>query len=145
MEDLEIYKLENVDDMTVIILSHLMSQLVGEKIFLSKEHLKGVVKSDNTSLFLVKEQENIIGTFSLVIYRIPTGLKGSVEDVVVDVSSRGRGIGEYMLKFAIDYARKHKVCNLDLTSRPERIAANLLYQKVGFIQRDTNVYRIKLF
>ncbi len=84
------------------------------------------------------------GLFTLVTYDIPTGKKYWIEDVVVDESERGKGIGKAMMLFAIDFARSAGAREIDLTSRPERIEANLLYTKLGFVRRETNAYRYKL-
>ena len=144
MKDVEIIRLINITENDVIDLSKLISQLEGTEVTLSKKQLEEVIQSDNNIVFIAKLDGNIIGTFTLVIYRIITGLKASVEDVVVDSSLRGKGLGGDLLRFAIDYAKSIGVMKLDLTSRPTRIAANALYQKVGFQLRDTNVYRIEL-
>ena len=86
----------------------------------------------------------IIGTFSLAIYVIPTGKKAIVEDVVVDATKRGLRIGENMIRFAIEYATAVGVRKIELTSNPQRVAANTLYKKMGFQKRDTNFYRLDI-
>ncbi|MDP9071262.1 MAG: GNAT family N-acetyltransferase [Actinomycetota bacterium] len=83
----------------------------------------------------------IVGTLTLVVFRIPTGLRAWIEDVVVDESVRGRGVGEALTLAAIDLAAAAGARTVDLTSRPSREAANRLYRRLGFEQRDTNVYR----
>jgi ribosomal protein S18 acetylase RimI-like enzyme len=83
----------------------------------------------------------IIGSLTLVLFRIPTGRRAWIEDVVVDESARGRGVGEALSRRAIDMATAAGVRTVDLTSRPSREAANRLYQRLGFERRDTNVYR----
>jgi ribosomal protein S18 acetylase RimI-like enzyme len=79
-----------------------------------------------------------------VVFRIPTGLRAWIEDVVVDGSARGRGVGEALNRAAIDRARAAGATTVDLTSRPSREAANRLYRRLGFEQRTTNVYRLDL-
>jgi ribosomal protein S18 acetylase RimI-like enzyme len=84
---------------------------------------------------------DIVGTLTLVVFPIPTGTRALIEDVVVDETARGRGVGEALTHAAIDRARAAGARTVDLTSRPSREAANRLYQRLGFEQRETNVYR----
>lgn len=86
----------------------------------------------------------IVGALTLVLYRIPTGLRGQIEDVVVDESVRGKGIGAELTAEAIRLAREARAVTLTLTSHPSREAANRLYRRLGFELRETNVYRIEL-
>lgn len=125
-------------------LSELMNQLVPEGVVLTKKDLEQIVRSDSSLLFVAKDGDAIIGSFTLVVYRIPTGSKAIVEDVVVDQSRRRQHIGENMIRYAINYAKEHGIVKIDLTSRPEKAAANRLYQKLGFVKRQTNVYRYDL-
>jgi ribosomal protein S18 acetylase RimI-like enzyme len=84
---------------------------------------------------------DIIGTLTLVVFRIPTGVRAWIEDVVVDSGCRGQGIGEALVAEALRRASGAGARTVDLTSRPSRGAANGLYLKMGFERRDTNVYR----
>ena len=86
----------------------------------------------------------IIGTLTLVLYRIPTGLHALIEDVVVDEQARGGGVGEALAQEAIRLAREAGARAVGLTSRPGREAANRLYRRLGFEQRETNIYRLSL-
>jgi ribosomal protein S18 acetylase RimI-like enzyme len=78
---------------------------------------------------------------TLAVFRIPTGVRAWVEDVVVDGSARGQGVGEALNRAALEVAARRGARTVDLTSRPSREAANRLYQRIGFVQRETNVYR----
>ena len=78
---------------------------------------------------------------TLVIFRIPTGVRGIIEDVVVDETHRGQGIAGALVREALARAQASGAKTVDLTSRPSRVAANRLYQKLGFQQRESNVYR----
>ena len=69
---------------------------------------------------------------------------GSVDDVVVDNAYRGQGLGAAIMHKVIEVAQEQKLKALSLTSRPARVAGNKLYQKLGFVQKETNVYRLKL-
>ncbi|MCD6202131.1 MAG: GNAT family N-acetyltransferase [Bacteroidales bacterium] len=110
---------------------------------ISGKDLSDLIASPDSRLFIsVDDQGKITGMFTLGIYRIPTGRKVWIEDVVVDKRERGRGTGEALMRFAIDFAVKNGYRSLELTSRPERIAANKLYRKLGFKPRKTNVYRM---
>ncbi len=88
--------------------------------------------------------EEIVGAMVLVLFPLPTGQRAWIEDVVVDESARGKGIGEMLNRRAIEIATAAGARTIDLTSRPSRAAANRLYQRLGFEQRSTNVYRLDL-
>lgn len=108
----------------------------------SRAELEAIVGSEASRLLVaVEEDGTILGTLTLVIFRIPTGVRAWIEDVVVDGAGRGRGIGEALNRHAIELARRHGAVSVDLTSRPSREAANRLYQRIGFEARSTNVYR----
>lgn len=84
---------------------------------------------------------NIVGSMTLVVFRIPTGVRAWIEDVVVDESARGAGVGASLNETALDLASELGAKTVDLTSRPSREAANRLYRRLGFVERETNVYR----
>ena len=86
----------------------------------------------------------ILGMMTLVVFRIPTGIRAWIEDVVVDGNARGKGIGEKLVRAAVERAKQEGAKTVDLTSRPSREAANRLYRRCGFETRETNIYRIKL-
>jgi ribosomal protein S18 acetylase RimI-like enzyme len=102
------------------------------------------VLAGESVMFVARVEGKIVGSLTLVLYRIPTGLKAWIEDVVVDEAARGHGVGEALNLAALDEARRHGVKAVSLTSRPSRAAANRLYQRIGFSARDTNVYRYDL-
>ena len=111
----------------------------------TERELAAIVSSRASELFIAyDEDDEIVGSLTLVLFRIPTGLRAWIEDVVVDESARGKGVAHRMNEAAIDYARKAGAKTVDLTSRPSRDVANRLYQRLGFQQRDTNVYRFVL-
>ncbi len=141
---MKIERLTRVSDDVVESLGQLMVQLAPDCKPLTGEYLQEIIDLPNIFLFVAKQGDQIVGTFSLVLYKTPTGLKASLEDVVVDVSMRGQKIGEKMIEFALEYANTQlDVSKLDLTSSPYRVAANALYRKLGFELRDTNVYRFE--
>ncbi len=86
----------------------------------------------------------IVGVSTLAVFPIPTGHRAWVEDVIVDETVGGQGIGRLLTEAMLARARQLGCVTVDLTSRPSREAANHLYKKVGFVLRDTNVYRYEL-
>ena len=92
-------------------------------------------------LFLARVDGAIVGSLTLAFYRIPTGLKAWIEDVVVDDAVRGRGVGAALNQAALAEARRRGAKDVSLTSRPSREAANRLYLRLGFVARETNMYR----
>lgn len=108
----------------------------------------GAITGSDASILLVARDPDrggeIVGSLTLVLFPIPTGVRAWIEDVVVDGSARGRGVGEALNRAALDQAREAGARTVDLTSRPSRAAANRLYQRLGFTERETNVYRYDL-
>ncbi len=110
----------------------------------SWDELDALVRSEASTLFVARVDGRIVGSLTLAMFRIPTGVRAWIEDVVVDESARGHGVGEALNRAALDHARDNGAITVDLTSRPSREAANRLYKRMGFEQRDTNVYRFTL-
>jgi ribosomal protein S18 acetylase RimI-like enzyme len=111
------------------------------------DELAAIVESPATVLLVARDPDadgRIVGSLTLALFRIPTGLRAWIEDVVVDGDARGRGVGEALNRHALDVARHAGARTVDLTSRPSREAANRLYARIGFQQRSTNVYRYDL-
>ncbi|HEX4520469.1 MAG TPA: GNAT family N-acetyltransferase [Gaiellaceae bacterium] len=82
----------------------------------------------------------IIGTLTLIMYRVSSGLKGRIEDVIVDSSARGQGVGDALVREGMARANEAQVLMLELTSMPYRESANRLYKRLGFVRKPTNVY-----
>jgi ribosomal protein S18 acetylase RimI-like enzyme len=111
----------------------------------SESELGEIVASPATDLFIaLSEDGTIVGMATLATFRIPTGMRAWIEDVVVDESARGTGVGQDLTEAMIARAREKSCVTVDLTSRPSREAANRLYQKLGFHLRETNTYRYDL-
>jgi ribosomal protein S18 acetylase RimI-like enzyme len=125
-------------------LNRLLPQLSSTATVLTLTELRDLVDSNSTTLFVARNEGKLVGTLTLVVFRIPTGLRGWVEDVVVDEAARGTGVGEVLTLAAIEEARRRGVRSIDLTTRPTRDAANRLYSRLGFERRETNVYRFSL-
>lgn len=107
----------------------------------SLDDLREIVFAPGSAVFIARVDGRIVGTLTLATFRIPTGLRAWIEDVVVDESARGHGVGEALTRAAIDEARRRGAVTVELTSRPSREAANRLYLRMGFETRETNVYR----
>jgi ribosomal protein S18 acetylase RimI-like enzyme len=143
-----IEKVSEVTEELYEALQRLVPQLGAHKIPPSWEELKKLVGSDSSILLVAREADEhsfIAGILCLTVYRVPTGLRSIIEDVIVDETMRRRGIGEALVRHAIDLARNAGADGVSLTSNPRREAANLLYQSMGFQLRQTNayVYRLK--
>jgi ribosomal protein S18 acetylase RimI-like enzyme len=113
----------------------------------NEEQLREIISSPATTLLLARDVAGggrIIGSLILITFRVGRGLKGLIEDVVVDSESRGKGVGEALSREALRIAAQRGAAMVDLTSLPVREAANRLYQRIGFKKRDTNVYRFEL-
>lgn len=122
-------------------LNDLLPQLSTSALALTTENVEELVGSPATVVFIARDDAGIVGSLTLVVFPIPTGLRAWIEDVVVDEAARGTGVGEALTRAAIDEARRRHVRSIDLTTRPSRAAANRLYARLGFERRDTNVYR----
>jgi ribosomal protein S18 acetylase RimI-like enzyme len=110
----------------------------------SAAELEELIGSPACHLLLARDAGGaIVGMLTLAIFRIPTGLRAWIEDVVVDEAARGQGVGAALTNAAIRLAEEHGARTVDLTSRPAREAANRLYQRLGFALRETNVYRFE--
>ena len=140
-ESVVIERAESVNDDLVESFERLIPQLSSSSPPPSREHLAALVASPDTVLFLARVDGIVLGSLTLAFYRIPTGLKAWIEDVVVDGAARGRGVGELLNRAALDEARARGAKDVSLTSRPSREAANRLYRRIGFEPRETNVYR----
>ena len=122
----------------------LIPQLSTSSAPISAQELVEIIESDTTVLFAARSGQEIVGLLTLAIFRIPTGVRAWIEDVVVDNQARGKGVGDALNRAALAEAERRGAKTVDLTSRPSREAANRLYQRLGFKQRDTNVYRYDL-
>ncbi|VAW09401.1 Streptothricin acetyltransferase, Streptomyces lavendulae type [hydrothermal vent metagenome] len=136
----------DIDDAVVAAFDRLVPQLSKSSLPPDVDALTDIAGNPNSLLLAAKDTETgtIVGTLTLAFYRIPTGLQARIEDVIVDGDARGRGVGALLTEVAIDKARAAGAKTVGLTSRPSREAANRLYTRLGFEQRETNVYRYRL-
>jgi GNAT superfamily N-acetyltransferase len=140
--DLTIEEATRVDDELVDAFAALTPQLSHRAAAPGASELEAIVRSPATVLLVARDGGGrIIGSLTLVVFRIPTGVRAWIEDVVVDEGARGSGVGGALVKAALDRAEAVGARTVDLTSRPDREEANRLYVRMGFDQRTTNVYR----
>ena len=141
---MQIEEVSHVSNELVEAFERLMPQLSSSNPPPNREDLEAIVSSASTILYVARDDDSLLGTLTLACFRIPTGLRAWIEDVVVDGGARARGVGEALNRAALDRARALGATTVDLTSRPSRDAANRLYQRLGFKRRETNVYRFDL-
>jgi ribosomal protein S18 acetylase RimI-like enzyme len=138
---MEIIEISQVTDEIVAAFNRLIPQLSSNPVP-TRRDLESIVASQSTTLLAARDASaGIVGLLCLVTYRIPTSHKAWIEDVVVDEAYRGRGIGEALTRAAMQRAQSLGCTAIDLTSNPSRVAANRLYQRLGFQKRSTNYYR----
>jgi ribosomal protein S18 acetylase RimI-like enzyme len=137
-------KVQFATDELLVGLNRLLPQLTSNAEPLTSDDLELMVHSESATLFVALDGDTVLGTLTLVVFSIPTGRRAWIEDVVVDESARGVGVGRQLTLAAIEEARLRGVRTIDLTSRPSREAANAMYVKLGFEPRETNVYRFSL-
>ena len=135
------------------VVANLVPQLSRSSAPPSLERLTRIIEDPATTLLLAHAGTggppgagpgHVVGMLTLVVFTLPTGVRAWIEDVVVDDASRGGGVASTLIKAAIERADAEGARTVDLTSRPQREAANRLYVRLGFEQRETNVYRVTL-
>ncbi|WP_324784816.1 GNAT family N-acetyltransferase [Streptomyces sp. H51] len=122
----------------------LLPQLSSTAKPLDREAVDRMVRCDANTVLVARTPEAIVGTLTLVLSPLPSGLRARIEDVVVDGAARGRGVAGLLTEEAVRIARKAGARTVDLTSRPDRAAANRLYERVGFRSRRSTVFRLPL-
>ena len=141
---LDIRPADRVDDELVAAFAELVPQLSSSSPPPDATELTAIVESADTVLYLARIDGEIVGSLTLAFYRIPTGVKAWIEDVVVGERARGRGVGEALSRAAIAEAGHRGAKNVSLTSRSSREAANRLYLRLGFQPYETNLYRYSI-
>jgi ribosomal protein S18 acetylase RimI-like enzyme len=135
-----------VSDELVAAFDRLVPQLSSSAAPPTRAELDEILTSPATTLLLARDDDDdvVLGSLTLVLFRIPTGLRAWIEDVVVDEEARGRGAGEALVNEALRLASEAGARTVDLTSRPSREAAARLYERTGFARRETDVFRCEL-
>ena len=141
---MQIVEVKNVDVELVCTIQSLVSQLSSSAKPPEFEQISSIVNSQCSKLLLTVEKGTILGTLTLVMFRIPTGFRAWIEDVVVDEAARRKGVGTSLNEYALDIAKQAGARTVDLTSRETREAANRMYLNLGFNKRNTNVYRYEM-
>ena len=147
MANVQIIEAAEVTPELVAAFERLIPQLSSSNPAPTETELAAICESEASVLLLAVDRDaddRILGSLTLAWFRIPTGVRSWIEDVVVDEAARGHGVGDLLNRAALDRARELGAKTVDLTSRPSREAANRLYQRIGFVARDTNVYRYNL-
>jgi ribosomal protein S18 acetylase RimI-like enzyme len=147
--DVDIEIVNEVTSDVVEAFGRLLPQLSTSASQLDADALSVIVSAPASTLLIARAGREIVGTLTLVIFPIPTGIRAWVEDVVVDEAARGKQFGgkrvaETLTTEAIRIARQAGAKTVDLTTRPSRVAAGKLYERLGFEQRDSRVYRYSL-
>ena len=136
---------ENADAELVEAYQRLKPQLSSSSPAPTEDELAAIIESDSATVLVAEDEGGtILGSMTLVVFRIPTGVRAWIEDVVVDTEARGMGIGQALNEYAINLAEQAGAKTIDLTSRPSRESANRLYKRLGFVARETNVYRYSI-
>ena len=141
---IEIAVAASVDDDLVAAFSRLIPQLSRSAAVPTRDLIREIVEAQASTVLIARDLRDngrIVGMLTLVVCRIPTGVRAWIEDVVVDETMRERGVGEALSREAVSSAVRLGARTVELTSRPSRGAANRLYQRLGFTLRDSNVYR----
>jgi ribosomal protein S18 acetylase RimI-like enzyme len=133
--------LTEVTDEVVEAFGRLLPQLSSSAKPLDAAEIDAVASSPAVTVLLARSDGRIAGSLSLVMFQIPTGRRAWIEDVVVDEAARGQGIGAILTREALRLAREAGVRTVDLSTRPSRVAAGRLYEREGFKQRETRMYR----
>ena len=144
MSQVSVERVASADEELLAACHRLIPQLSSSSAPIALRELQEIVSSEVSVLFAARVDSRVVGLLTLVVFRIPTAVRAWIEDVVVDESARGKGVGEALNRAALDEARRRGAKTVDLTSRPSRAAANRLYQRIGFVARETNVYRYDL-
>jgi ribosomal protein S18 acetylase RimI-like enzyme len=133
--------LREVTDEVVEAFARLVPQLSKTSVPPDRAALDRIVSSPAVTLLVARTDGKISGTLTLVMFPIPTGMRAWIEDVVVDEAAGRKGIGTELSREALRIAQQAGARTVDLTSRPSRVAAGRLYEKIGFRPRETRVYR----
>lgn len=142
-DDMEIQELHNYTQAQFDDLKQLMSEL-SDRVSLTQTNLLMVLKDSNCHLYVILDGERVMGCATLCVFHSPTGTKASVEDVVVSSAYRGQHLGKQLMEYVLEQAKAYAPIELHLTSNPMRVAANKLYQSLGFQKKETNCYQMSI-
>lgn len=143
-DNIRIFEPESCDIQYVAPINSLLAQLSSAPPAFTEADFVAIVKAPCSHLFLLECDGAVVGMLTLGGYVSPTGRKYWIEDVVVDTAVRGRSLGRRLVEHAIHFAKGKGPSSLMLTSKPARVAANALYRSLGFLPKETNLYRMSL-
>lgn len=144
-QQIHVEEATRVDDELLAAITSLVPQLSSSAPAIGVDSLREICASPTTCLLIARDDdETIVGTLTLVVFRIPTGVRAWIEDVVVDIDHRGRGVGEELVRAAMKRAVAAQARTIDLTSRSSRVEALRLYKRLGFETYETNFLRSSL-
>ena len=140
---MEIQELHNYTQAQFEDLTQLMTEL-SDRVNVTQSDLMLVLRDCNCHLYVILDGEHIVGCATLCIFHSPTGTKASIEDVVVSSAYRGQHLGKQLMEYVLEQAKAYAPIELHLTSNPMRVAANKLYQSLGFQKKETNCYQMMI-
>ena len=110
------------------------------------DRLERLISDPDVTLLVAREGDDIIGTTTVIVYTTPFWIKARLDEVVVDISARGKGVGEALVKAALEIGRDGgaQVAELQSGRGPNRDSAHRLYERLGFQIRSSDVMRIVL-
>jgi ribosomal protein S18 acetylase RimI-like enzyme len=142
--EIEVVAASGVDEELIAAFNRLVPQLSRSAAVPTPGLIREIVEAQASTVLIARDardKRRIVGLLTLVVFRIPTGVRAWIEDVLVDEAVRGRGVGEALSQEAVRRAVGLGARTVELTPRPSREAANRLYERLGFVRRDSNVYR----
>ena len=123
-------------------LLHLLSPSAPE---VNHHRLAKLLEDADFNLFVARNEVNmIVGMLTLTACQTISGAKYWIEDVIVDDSCRGLGLGRALVRAAVSHVKEKETSPvIYLTSNPSRVSARNLYRSEGFEEYETGVFRIK--
>jgi ribosomal protein S18 acetylase RimI-like enzyme len=144
IQDIQVEIAQEADQELVDAFGRMLPQLSRTASPLDLAAVDRILGCDTNTVLVARSAGRIVGTLTLVAYPVPSGLRARIEDVVVDHEARGHGVAGLLTREALRLAREAGARTVDLTSRPDRAAANRLYERLGFRPRESTVYRVPL-
>ncbi|MFI9168683.1 GNAT family N-acetyltransferase [Streptomyces lincolnensis] len=143
-QDVRVETAGSADQELVDAFARMLPQLSSTAARLDLAAVERILSCDANTVLVARADDRIVGTLTLVMFPVPSGLRARIEDVVVDHAARGHGVAGLLTHEALRLAREAGARTVDLTSRPDRAAANRVYERLGFRQRESTVYRVPL-
>lgn len=144
MMDIKVISPANYDAKHYDAVCRLLRQLTTRDVVLTQDAYRQLIASSCSRILLLQHGEEVAGMLTIGTYLSPTGSKAWIEDVVVDENYRGSGLGRTLVAHAIEHCKADGIDTVYLTSNPKRVVANGLYQSMGFVRKETNMYKLEL-